>query len=75
MGAALPGEGGCLAPLHNSVVDMGCTLLGGMAWYLAPLVKKKAADSNFSILSWRQFSLTAFEARGNQLGSLILTGF
>ena len=39
MGTGVPGKGGCLALLCNSVVDMGCTQLGGMAWYLAPWTK------------------------------------
>lgn len=34
-----------------------------------------AAGSHFPVLSGRQFSWTAFGVGGNQLGSLILTGF
>jgi len=41
MGVGLPGEGGCLAPLCSSVVDVGQTLLGSVAWYLAPLTKEE----------------------------------
>lgn len=39
MGVGVPGEGGCLALLCNSVVDVGCTLVESGASFLSPSTK------------------------------------